>query len=612
MRCSRRRSRSSSSRRSISSATSSGRSALARRASVVALFVVALAVAGPAVGQSGERLARLTEESATREALAHPKIASWLERYPPDPRTSAEYREKSRNWLVKAWSGEAGQIVQAVVSDPTGIVEEAWTGPQVAWKMARGSDGSFGGKTLLTPWVWVAFCAVFFVGLADVRRPLSLRNLDLLTLLGFSVSLLFFSRGEVFTSVPLVYPVLAYLLVRGLVVGLRRREDALRPVWPTWAFAAAAVFLLGFRVGLNVETPRGVIDVGLAGVVGASRIVDGQAPYGNMPQRGDLEPCGPEDAEGQVRERIQTNGRCEAAIERGDTYGPVSYLAYVPATLVFPWSGKWDSLPAAHATSIAFDLLTIVGLALVGWRFGGVRLAAVLAFAWTAYPFTAYALNSNTNDTIMPAFLVFGFWLASSAWARGGAVALAGWAKFGALLVAPLWASYPSVSRDRVVRFAAGFVAATVVAFSILLLEPGLWGAAQAFWERTVAFQSARDSPFSLWGWGQYHAEGIPDLGFLQPVFAVLAVVLALGVALVPGEKGPVQLAALTAAILVAFQLALTHWFYLYLPWILPFVLLWLLLPRDQTNGTRTASIEVALPDSASQSITAPSIRTSP
>jgi hypothetical protein len=514
---------------------------------------------------------------------------------------------------VKVWDDEAGQIAQAVVSDSTGIVDEAWTGPQVAWKMARGTKGSFGGKTLLMPSVWIAFCVIFLAGLADVRRPFSLRNLDLLALLGFSVSLLFFERGEIFASVPLVYPVLLYLLVRGILVGLRRREDALRPVWPTWVLAAAAVFLLGFRVGLNVETPRGVIDVGLASVVGASRIVvDGQAPYGNMPQRGDLEPCGPADEEGRVRERIQTNGRCEAAIERGDTYGPVSYLAYVPATLVFPWSGKWDSLPAAHATSIAFDVLTILGLVLIGRRFGGARLAAILAFAWTAYPFTAYTLNANTNDTIMPAFLVFGFWLVSSAWARGSAVALAGWAKFGALLVAPLWAAYPSLSRERIVRFAAGFAVATVVAFSILLLEPSLWGAVQAFWERTFAYQSARDSPFSLWGWGQYHAEGIPDFGFLQPVFAVLAVVVALAVAVAPLEKGPVQLAALTAAILVAFQLSLTHWFYLYLPWIVPFVLLWLLLPRDQPNGTRTASIEVALPDSASQSMTAPSIRTSP
>jgi len=582
-----------------------------RIAALAAVFVLALAHASPAEGQ-GERLARLTPESATARALAHPKVADWLERYPPEPTTDADYRAETRDWLVKAWSGEAGQVAQAIVEDPTGLVSEAWTGPQVAWKMARGSDGAFGGDTLLTPWVWIGFCLVFFVGLADLRRPLSLRNLDLLALLGFSVPLLFFSRGDVFTSVPLVYPALVYLLGRGLVVGLRPGKCGLRPVWPTWAFAAAAVFLLGFRVGLNVEDPRGVIDVGLAGVVGANRIVDGQAPYGNMPQRGDLEPCGPADSEGDVRERIQTNGRCEAAIERGDTYGPVSYLAYVPATLAFPWSGKWDSLPAAHVTSIAFDLLTILALALVGLRHGGIRLAAVLAFAWTAYPFTAYALNANTNDTIMPALLVSGFWLASSAWARGGAVALAGWAKFGALLVAPLWASYPRISRKRIAQFAIAFAGATAVSFAILLLEPSLWDAAKTFWERTIGYQTGRDSPFSLWGWGQYHAQGIPDLGFVQPVLAVLAVVVALAVAVVPREKGPVQLAALTAAVLVAVQLSLTHWFYLYLPWVAPFVLLWLVLPRDHEMSSRNDSIEVARPDSASQSMTAPSIRTSP
>ena len=501
-----------------------------------------------------------------------------------------------------------------VVEDTTGRVAEAWTGPQVAWKMARGGEGAFGGKTLLKPYVWLAFCLVFFLGLADLRRPLSMRNVDLLALLGFTVSLAFFDHGEIFRSVPLVYPVLAYLLGRGLWVGFGRRGRALSSVWPTWALAAAAVFLLGFRVGLNLETPRGVIDVGLAGVVGASRILDGEAPYGNMPQRGDLEPCGPKDAEGQVRERIQTNGRCEAAIERGDTYGPVSYLAYVPATSVFGWSGKWDSLPAGHATSIAFDVLAIVGLVLVGLRFGGRRLAALLAFGWTAFPFTAYTLDANTNDAIMPAFLLLGFWLVTSDWARGAGVALAGWTKFGALLVAPLWATYPTLELRRVLRFFAAFLATTIAAFAILLLEPSLWHAVRTFWERTVAFQAGRNSPFSIWGWGQYHAAGIPDLGFLQPVVAVLAVALALVVSLVPRRKGPVELAALTAAVLVAFQLTLTHWFYLYLPWVVPFVLLWLLLPQAnaQETGTRTASIEDALPVEASHSTSAPSILTPP
>ena len=512
---------------------------------------------------------------------------------------------------MKAWSGEAGQIAQAVVDDATGRVSEVRTGPQVAWGMARGREGAFGGKTLLRPYVWLGFCLVFLVGLADLRRPLSVRNLDLVALLGFTASLVFFDRGEIFRSVPLVYPLLAYLLGRGLWIGFGRRGSPLTSVWPTWALAAAAVFLLGFRVGLNLETPRGVIDVGLAGVVGASRILDGEAPYGNMPQRGNLEPCGPEDAEGQVRERIQTNGRCEAAIERGDTYGPVSYLAYVPAVAIFPWSGKWDSLPAAHATSIAFDLLAVLALVLIGLRFGGRRLAVLLAFAWAAYPFTAYTLNANTNDAIMPAFLLIGFWLVSSDWARGAAVALAGWTKFGALLVAPLWATYPVVELRRVARFGVAFLAATLVAFSILLLEPSLWDAARTFWERTIGFQSGRDSPFSIWGWGQYHARGIPDLGFLQPVVVVLAVALAFVIAVVPRRKSPLQLAALTAAVLCAFQVTLTHWFYLYLPWVVPFVFLWLLLPeRGDQSETRSASIEDALPVSASQSMTAPSIRT--
>jgi hypothetical protein len=568
---------------------------------------------GAAQASSGQ-LARLDEDEAVELALANPKIARWLDRYPPSPTTSGDFRPETSTWLVKVWSGEAGQVAQAVVEDTTGRVSEAWTGPQVAWKMARGREGAFGGMTLLKPFVWAAFCAVFLLGLADLRRPFTVRNLDLLVLLGFTVSLVFFDRGEIFRSVPLVYPVLVYLLVRGLWVGFGRRGPPLTSVWSTWVLAAAAVFLLGFRVGLNLEAPRGVIDVGLAGVVGASRILDGEAPYGNMPQRGDLEPCGPKDTEGQVRERIQTNGRCEAAIERGDTYGPVSYLAYVPATAVYGWSGKWDSLPAAHATSIAFDLLAIAGLVVVGLRFGGTRLAALLAFGWTAFPFTAYTLNANTNDAIMPTLLLFGFWLVTSDMARGASVALAGWTKFGCLLVAPLWATYPARELRRLLRFGVAFAGATVLAFAILLLEPSLWDAVRTFWDRTIGFQSGRDSPFSPWGWGQYHARGIPDLGFLQPVVSALAVVLACAVAFVPRRKGPVELAALTAAVLVAFQLALTHWFYLYLPWIVPFVLLWLLLPQQvaQETGTRTDSIEEALPVPASHSMSAPSIRTPP
>src|SRR5205807_4227594 len=113
--------------------------------------------------------------------------------------------------------------------------------------------------------------------------------------------------------------------------------------------------------------------------------------------------CGPADANGEIRNRIQANGRCETADQPGDTYGPVSYEAYLPGYWAFGWSGKWDSLPAVHATSILWDLLCAAGLVLVGRRFGGNRLAATLGFAWVAWPFTQYVSSSNTNDAIMPA-----------------------------------------------------------------------------------------------------------------------------------------------------------------------------------------------------------------
>ena len=182
---------------------------------------------------------------------------------------------------------------------------EAWTGPQVAWKMARGRPGAFGGRTLTSWPFWLALSALFFAGLADLRRPLSLRNLDVLALLSFGVPLAFFNRGDIFQSVALTVPPLVYLLARTAYIGFRSRPPTTvaPPFCPVWLLLAATLFVLGLRVGLNVETPRSVIDVGYAGVIGASRILDGEAPYGHMPQSGALPACGPADADGRVRER---------------------------------------------------------------------------------------------------------------------------------------------------------------------------------------------------------------------------------------------------------------------------------------------------------------------
>jgi hypothetical protein len=524
----------------------------------------------------------LSEQHAVDLVLAVPKVESWLARYPPRPRTEATFESRSGRWRVQVWSGAAGEIARGFVDDKSGRVLDAWTGPQVRWSMARGEPGTFVGTVLLAWPVWLVLSALFLLGLGDVRRPLSLRNLDLLVLLSFGVSLAFFNDGKVIQSAGLAALPLAYLLARCAWIGFRGAAVAAvtRPL-PVWVLVVTTLFLLGFRVGLDTGGSSPVIDVGYAGVIGAHRILHGQAPYGHMPVENRTTPCGPADVNGRIRDWIQENGRCESSNASGDTYGPLNYVAYVPFVAAIGWDGRWDRLWAARGAAIAFDLLTVLGLAVAGLRLGGRRLAATLAYGWAAFPFTAYALNANTNDTLVAALLVWGFAFLATPFGRGLAVGAAGLAKFAAFLLTPLWLSYGG-SRRGTARFGAGLGLAALAGLCVLLLEPSVGSAFVTFWEHTIEYQLERDSPFSPWDWGQYHAAGVPDLHLLQLVLGAGVMALAGAVVFLPREKGPLELAALTAAILLGLELVLTHWFYLYLPWVLPFVLLALQLPATR------------------------------
>ena len=153
-------------------------------------------------------IARGTEEVAT-ERRDHQRL---------EP---TAYTNGYGRWQVSFMAGE-DEVAQVHVDDRTREVLEAWTGPQVAWKMARGYPGAFGGR--LNAWyVWLPLCAVFLLPFVDPRRPFRMLHLDLLVLISFTVSHHLFNRGEIFWSVPLAYPVLAYLLLRMLWIGFRPR-----------------------------------------------------------------------------------------------------------------------------------------------------------------------------------------------------------------------------------------------------------------------------------------------------------------------------------------------------------------------------------------------------
>jgi glycerol-3-phosphate acyltransferase PlsY len=64
-----------------------------------------------------------------------------------------------------------------------------------------------------------------------------------------------------------------------------------------------------------------------------------------------------------------------------------------------------------------------------------------------------------------------------------------------------------------------------------------------------------------------------------------LAIFLSILVALVPREKTLRRLAALSAALVIAFQLTVNYWFYSYITWFEPFVFVSLLLATNHKSA---------------------------
>ncbi|MBS1892212.1 MAG: hypothetical protein JST59_13025 [Actinobacteria bacterium] len=115
--------------------------------------------------------------------------------------------------------------------------------------------------------------------------------------------------------------------------------------------------------------------------------------------------------------------------------------------------------------------------------------------------------------------------------------------------------------------FAAGFALVAVASMLWPAIDPGL----KVFYERTIAAQAGRSSPFSIWG----------QLEWLEPLrVAILAAtgVLAIALAFVPRKKTLLQVAAFSAALMIGVQITLHHWFYLYIVWFFPLMLVALAL----------------------------------
>jgi hypothetical protein len=449
-------------------------------------------------------------------------------------------------WANRYWDVDfydSTTIRAEVQVDPRGHVFASYNGLKARVGFARGHFG----EIFDNPLVWLTFGLLFLLPFVDVRRPKRLLHLDLAVLLSFGVSYALFTHGRAEASVWMVYPPLLYLLGRMLLLGFGKGRPTGKaiPHLPTAVLAIGLLLLVGGRVALNLGYDK-VIDVGYASVVGADRVAHKQELY----------------VDNDVH---------------GDTYGPLNYIAYVPFEIAFPWKGRWDYLPAAHAASIFFDLMTILGLFILGSRLRagpeGKRLGFALAWGWAAFPFTLLNLLQNTNDGLIAMLLVYALVASTAPAARGALLGSATAAKFmpGALL--PVFMSAgPRKTRREAILTAVACIG--VFAFAIAIYLPP--GGIREVWDCTLGFQLSRVPDFSLWAI-------VDGLGWTQKVLEVVAIGLAVALGIFPrGERRLYQTAALAAAVTIALQLPAGHWFYFYIVWFVPLVLVALMSAAEQ------------------------------
>jgi hypothetical protein len=425
-----------------------------------------------------------------------------------------------------------GKIVADASVSPAGKVTGVWTGPQA---YAPYTHGGWAG-VLTSWWILVPASALFMLAFLDPRRLRRIAHLDGLAVLAFLASYVLLSQADLEAAVWLAYPPLIYLLVRLLKAGFRGNAvpGRLAPLLGTRVLVGGLLLMLAARIVLSL-TGQQEIDVGTESVIGASRLLHHLPLYWADPNH-------------------------------GDTYGPVAYLAYVPFQLLFPWTGPFSNLHAADAAAIVFDLATVGGLIALGrqLRAGpeGKRLGLVLAWAWVSCPFTIIGLIVHTNDGLISMLTVLALLVLSSPAVSGAVLGLAAAAKFSPAGLLPLLAA----PRQRGIKGAAVCVGVftAVVATAVVSWLPS--GGLSYFWQRTIGFQMNRVDVFSPWA---LHASLHP----VQIAIEVLAVVLVAAVAFVPRERSLMQVCALAGAVTIAVQLPATHWYYYYIMWFLPFVL---------------------------------------
>src|SRR6516164_9829704 len=416
------------------------------------------------------------------------------------------------------------------------------------WFIPAVAGGAF---TLHPLFVAVPWAACFVLGLLDWRRPWRVEHLDLLALAGFFPVAMLISDDVSLVGLWLAAVCLGWLFCRmlGAAFGMWRMPE-LRPSISSRWLGLAILILLLVRVGSLAES--NILDVGQASSLGAWRVLHGLPLYG----------------------AVSWTGPGGLQIYRPDSYGPFAYYAYIPFAAIFP------PAPAQLATllpAVCFDALTLAGLYILGRRLGGWPLAQAFMFAYLLYPFPDLSLMAQTNDALIAALCVWTIVAAERPVARGLLMAAAAMTKFLPALIA---LPFLGLSRGR-----CRYALTLVVSIAAMLAWPLITSGPAQFLDSTFGYQLIQRGggvQFSIWTY-------LPHMAIAaRLILAAALVLLALSPMVRPGVQGAREHAALAAALLIGMQLLLGYWFYTYLIWFYPLLLVAVIQPPRGHRDART------------------------
>jgi hypothetical protein len=416
-----------------------------------------------------------------------------------------------------------------------------------------------GGPFTLHPLlIAVPSAACFVLGLVDWRRPWRVEHLDLLALAGFFPVAMLLSDDLSAAGLWLAASCLGWLSARvaGACSGKWRMPE-LRPSFNSRWLGLAIMILLLARVG-SVASGN-IADVGEASSLGAWRLLHGLHLYGAVSWQ----------ASGGVR------------LYRPDTYGPFDYYAYLPFVALFP------AAPAIVATllpAVSFDVLTLAGLHALGRRLGGRPLARAFVFAYLVYPFPEVSLAAETNDGLIAALCVWTIVVATDRpVGRGLLMAAAALTKF---LPALLALQFLGVRQGR-----SRYVLTLTAGLAGMLAWPLITSGPAAFVNSTFGYQLIQRGggvQFSIWTYIPHGAIAA------RALLAAVLVALALSPVSRAPAQGTRQRAALAAALLLGAQLLLGYWFYSYLTWCYPLLVIAIIHDRPEREAADEPTVAAA------------------